>query len=574
MERAKAFLGAQRQTARSRLRLTVLLGNLGGGLLIAEAWLLARIVDAVLFRAADLAAVLPYLLAMPVLFLARALVVHGAERSAFSAAAVIKQQLREQLLGKLQRLGPLYLSGQRSGEMATLLSDGIETLEGYYARYLPAMALAVWIPLAILVFVLPVDARSALVLVVTAPLIPLFMIWIGRGAERLNQQQWQQLARLGARFLDAIQGLTTLRLFNATAREARLLRQDSEDYRRATMRVLRVAFLSSLALEFFATISIAIVAVLLGFRLLFQGVDFKSAFFVLLLAPEFYLPLRALGVHYHARMEALAAAERMLEVLQEPDPPSADGGIEPPREAPGIVFEHVVYRYGDRPALEGVSLDWTPGEWLALVGPSGSGKSTLVQLLLGFMVPDEGRIRVDGTDLRRIDPAAWRRNIAWVPQKPRLFAGTVAENLALGLERVAPDAMKRALEQARALEFVEALPQGMDTPIGEAGRQLSGGQVQRLALARAFLRDARLLILDEPTAHLDRHNERALREVLEGWAEGRSLLTVAHRLSTVRRADRILVLDRGRVVQQGRHAALLEQPGLYRELVRAGEHGR
>ena len=578
-EPVPAFLREQGRASRGLLRLAILLGSLAGILWIGQAWLLAEVVQGLLFDGRPLDGLLPLLWAMAALFLLRAVLVHGSERVSFAVAARVKQRLRTRLLDKLNRLSPLYLSARHSGELTTLTVDGVEALEGYFARYLPAMSLAVWIPLAILAFVLPVNGRSALVMIVTAPLIPFFMVLIGRGTERLNQQQWQKLSRLSAHFLDALQGLTTLKLFNASRREARLMARLSEEYRQATMRVLRMAFLSSLALEFLATVSIAMVAVLLGFGLLFGQVEFRSAFFVLLLAPEFYLPLRSLGTHYHARMEAVAAAEKMLDLLQQPEPETV-GGQRPfhPEASFGLRARQLHFRYGERPALDGLDFELKAGERLALVGPSGSGKSTLVQLLLGFMPPDQGRIEVEyppgeWADLRDLKRADWHRQIAWVPQQPRLFAGSLAENLALGLGSVSEQALYDALEQAHALDFVEALPQGLDTPVGEGGHGLSGGQRQRLALARAFLRQARLLIFDEPTAHLDRYSQRAVSEALDRLAGHCSQILIAHRLSTVRRCDRILVLDQGRVVEQGRHDELAAREGLYRRMLRAAESG-
>ncbi len=569
------LLREQASRSRRQLQAAIIIGVLAGLLWIGQAWLLASVVHGLVFEGRPPRELMPWLWAMAGLFLLRALLVYLSERVAFAAAAGIKQRLREALLDKLQRLGPLHLSGRHSAESATLVVDGVEALEGYFARYLPAMALAVWVPLAILAFVLPVSGRSALVMIVTAPLIPFFMVLIGRGAERLNQQQWQRLTRLSARLLDALQGLATLRLFNASGREARVLQRLSDDYRLATMRVLRVAFVSSLALEFLATVSIALVAVLLGFALLFGQVDFRSAFFVLLLAPEFYLPLRSLGTHYHARMEAVAAAGDMIELLQQPEPKRPDGPEAFAAQAPlSLRVESLSFRYRDRPALDGLSFELKPGERLALVGPSGAGKSTLVQLLLGFMSPDQGAIRVRGDegewrDLERLRAGDWRRHIAWLPQQPRLFAMTVAENLCLGIDLPGEDALWAALDQASAREFVEQLPRGLDTPVGEGGQGLSGGQRQRLALARLFLRPARLVILDEPTAHLDRPTQQAVAHALEAWTGERSQILIAHRLETVRRADRILVLDRGRVAEQGSHDELLARDGLYRRLLRA-----
>jgi ATP-binding cassette subfamily C protein CydD len=335
------------------------------------------------------------------------------------------------------------------------------------------------------------------------------------------------------------------------------------------MKVLRVAFMSSLALEFFATVSIAVVAVLIGFRLLFGEMDFLTGFFVLLLAPEFYLPLRSLGTHYHGRMQAIATSERILEVIDAPEPVTEQGSAELASERFSVGFDQVRFSYGDRSALVDATFEIKAGEHVALVGPSGSGKSTIINLLLGFIKPDSGDIRVGSQSLSSVDMDSWRRRIAWVPQRPRLFHGTVADNIRLGLDGVDNTAVYQALEAARAREFVERLPEGIDTIVGEGGHGLSGGQLQRLALARAFLRHASLLILDEPTAHLDRHNEALISNAINDLFRDRSVLIVAHRLQTVKRADRILVLNEGRIEQQGTHHELLKQEGPYLQLMTA-----
>ncbi|AGA89227.1 cysteine export CydDC family ABC transporter permease subunit/ATP-binding protein CydD [Thioflavicoccus mobilis 8321] len=569
-----AWLDGERRRSAGPLRLAVGLGLAGGLLLIAQAGLLARLADAVVLHGAVLADLWPLLWGLLALFLGRAILTWAAERTAFAAAAAVKHSVRERLFAQLQRIGPARLGRERSGELANSVVDGVEALEPYYARYLPQMSLAALLPLAILAFVLPADWISAVVLVFTAPLIPLFMILIGKGAEELNQSQWRRLAQLSGRLLDSIQGLTTLKLLEASRREAAVIARLSDDYRQSTMAVLRVAFLSSLALEFLASVSIAVVAVLIGFRLLGEldwgPIDLRVGLFVLLLAPEFYQPLRNLGSHYHARMEAIGAGERLVELLAMPVPerPSAARPV-PAGPRFEIAFEAVHFAYAPgRAALQGASFAIAPGERVALVGPSGAGKSTVLNLLLGFLVPDEGAIRINGEDLTAIDPEDWRAQLAWVPQQPRLFHGTLRENLLLGRPDADEAALREATRLAHADEFIKRLPAGLDTLVGERGQGLSGGQAQRIALARAFVRDAPFVLLDEATASLDADSEALVQAGIERLAAGRTLLVVAHRLSTVRRADRILVLDQGRVAEEGDHAALMARGGLYAGLVR------
>ncbi len=552
------------------LKAAVALGLVSGLLLIGQAWLLAKTVNAVVFAHATLPDVMPWLWGMLAIFLVRAGLAWASEQAAFHAAIQVKLAIREQLYQKVQQLGPAWLSGERSGDIITALSDGVEALEAYYARYVPAMSLMVLIPVALLVFVFASDWVSGLIMVVTAPLIPLFMILIGKGTEKRNQEQWQSLARMSAHFLDVIQGLTTLKLFNASRREARMVAQISDQHRLATMSVLRVAFLSSFALEFFATVSIAIVAVLIGFRLFWGEMDFFYGFFVLLLAPEFYLPLRNMGTQYHARMQAIGATERIIEILGE-TPPSLPLSGEEPREIPvwrGVCFQDVSFNYPDgRQGVKHLNLTINPGETLALVGASGAGKTTLINLLMGFLHPQSGEILIGDVPLQTLQPDAWRKQLAWLPQKPQLFPGTVADNIRLGNSHASLATVQAAAEQAQAHGFITALPQGYDAIVGEAGQGLSGGQVQRLALARAFLKDAPLVILDEATANLDRESETLVNAAVKQLAAGRTLIMIAHRLRTVRHADRIAVIDDGQVVQIGTHAELLQTSPLYQQMV-------
>ncbi|UOG91595.1 MAG: thiol reductant ABC exporter subunit CydD [Candidatus Thiothrix sulfatifontis] len=549
------------------LKAAVAIGLTSGLLLIAQAWLLANVVNAVVFAEAALADVMPSLWGLLALFLLRAGLAWASEQAAFHAAVQVKLAIRAQLYQQVQQLGPAWLTGERSGDLLNTLSDGVEALEAYYARYIPAMSLMALVPLAILVFVLANDWLSAVVMLVTAPLIPVFMILIGKGTEKRNQQQWQQLARMSAHFLDVIQGLTTLKLFNASRREAQVVAQISDQYRQSTMSVLRVAFLSSFALEFFATVSIAIVAVLIGFRLFWGEMDFLYGFFVLLLAPEFYLPLRNMGTQYHARMAAIGAAEKMVEVLEEKGRKKGEVMCVPELRTHSLVLQNLSFTYPDaRTALSNLSLDIHPNETLAIVGASGAGKTTLINLLMGFLQPQSGQILIGNTPLTAISPEVWRKQLAWLPQKPQLFPGTVADNIRLGNPTATLAQVQAAAEQAYAAEFIVKLPHGYDTLIGEAGQGLSGGQVQRIALARAFLKDAPLVILDEATANLDRASETLVQAGVERLAQGRTLVMIAHRLRTVQAADRIVVLDQGQVSAIGTHAELLENSPLYRQM--------
>jgi ATP-binding cassette subfamily C protein CydD len=570
-----AWLGARSASIRSSLRLAVGASFGAGMLVIVQAALLAWTVDAVVVHGAGLASVWPALAAMLPVVGMRFVLVQAAERAAFVGAAAIRSELRGQLLRKLQALGPAWVQGQASGALASHLVTGIEALEGYYARWLPNRALTVLLPFAILVMVFPVDWTSGLVLMLTAPLIPLFMILLGKGAADVNQRQWRQLARLSARFLDTLQGLTTLKLFNASRREARMVARVSEAYRESTMRVLRIAFLSSMALEFLATLSIAVVAVLIGFHLLYGKMHFQPGFFVLLLAPEFYLPLRTLGTHYHARMEAIGAAERIVEILDMPEQAPA-ARFEPLGAAPeyGLHFETVSFGYApDRLALDGLSFVAEPGRVTALVGPSGAGKSTVLNLLLGFASGQTGTVRINRQSLATLDQASWLAQVAWVPQRAHIFVGSVLDNLLLARPDATLAAVREAAAQAGADEFIMALPKGYHTPLGERGAGLSGGQIQRLALARAFLKDAPVILLDEPTAHLDAHSQMQIHIALRRLAHGRTVLLVAHRLETARLADRIVVLERGRAVQSGTHDQLISDGGLYGRLIRASTPG-
>ena len=593
--RALAWLNGFVPRIRPALRQAVALGTASGVLVVAQAGLLAQLIAAAVQHQAGPLQAWPWLLALVPLYLLRFALVRGSERVAFRAGAALRQQLRGELLAHIQRLGPLWLRGQQRGDLVNSLVNGIEALEAYFARYLPTARVTALVPAAILLAVFPVDWISGTILLLTAPLIPLFMWLVGRGAEDMNQQQWLRLARLSARFLDTLQGLSTLRLLGASRREAAVVEQVSEEYRVATMRVLRVAFLSSVVLEFLSTVSIAMVAVLIGFRLMWGQMHFLQGFFVLLLAPEYYAPLRALGGVYHLRMDAIGAAQRLQPVFELRPPLPAGGDAEQPgadsrpglgggpagsgpapgaARTPGLRFEDVHFAYEDgREALRGCSFEAPAGRVTALVGASGAGKSTVLNLLLGLASAQRGRIEVDGVALQSFAQESWLRGLALVPQRAHVFAASIADNLRLARPGADLQSLRAAARAAGAEAFIDALPQGFDTLLGERGAGLSGGQVQRLALARALLRDAPLLLLDEPTASLDADAQQQVLEALRGAVRGRTVLLATHRLRMLELADHVVVLEAGRVLEQGRPQQLAAAGGAFARLLRARQGG-
>jgi len=567
------WLWRNKDLARHAIGAAVGLGLLSGFLLIAQAWLLARVIYAVVIDGMTLSYVMPWLWMMLAIFGLRAALAWLSEQAGFHAAAKLKEDIRSKLFRHLQALGPAYLYTKHSGELTATLVDAVEALDPYYSKYLPQTALAALIPLSILAFVLPADWQSALVFCITAPLIPFFMVIIGKGAERLNQKQWRKLSRMSAHFLDVLQGLTTLKLFNVSRQEAKVIAQISDKYRRSAMSVLRVAFLSSASLEFFSTISIAIVAVWMGFRLLWREMDAQQAFFILLLAPEFFLPLRKLGAGYHARLEAVGAVQGILKILNTPVP-SNQAKVKKIQDATrlSVKFEGVRFSYdGEEPALEGVSFSILPGQTVALVGASGAGKSTMINLLLGFIRPQQGRITINGICLDELQDEHWLSNVAWVPQRPTIFYGTVADNIRLGKSEADLADVIKAARMANADAFIRQLPKSYETVLDEGGRRLSGGQRQQIAIARAFLKDAPLVVLDEATAHLDPQSQSRIQTAMTKLAEGRTMLMIAHRLATVREADRIIVLNEGRIAEQGSHDELLRHPGFYAKMVASSQ---
>jgi ATP-binding cassette subfamily C protein CydD len=483
--------------------------------------------------------------------LCRALLSAGGEAAALRAAAAVKSQLRRGLAAQALRLGPAWLSGQRPGEITTLATRGLDALDPYFARFLPQLVLSVVVPVAVLARVAAADWISALVIGVTLPLIPVFGALIGRQAQARTQRQWRLLARLGGHFLDVVQGLPTLKVFRRASAQAEVIRDVTTAHRKATIATLRLAFLSALVLELAAALATALVAVEVGLRLLAGHMPYQTALLVLLLTPEAYLPLRTAGAQFHASMEGVAAAGRACEILETSPPAAGPWTAVPPdlRTATITLNEvSVAYPGRDRPAVDRLTLQIRPGERVAVTGRSGAGKSSLLALLLRFAAPAGGGIRAGAVDVTQVAPDDWRRQIAWVPQHPYLFAGTVAENIALGEPGAGHEAIVTAARLAGAAEFIEELPDGYATVLSEGATTLSSGQRQRIALARAFLRDAPLLLLDEPAAHLDPVTARQILDTVETLMTGRTVVLVTHGRRWTGGASRVITLDQGKLV--------------------------
>jgi len=567
------------RTARRWMMVAVGAGVAATLALVAQLIAVALAVAGVFLDHQTIDDVLPLLaIGLGLLLLRTVLGVTG-ELAARRSAEHLVGTLRADLTGQVLRLGPTWTSGERAGEISGVLVGGLESIEEYVTQFLPARWLAMIVPALVLLLVLVLDPPSVLVLLFTGPLLLMLLVVIGGRTRAVSERRFMEMRTLSAFFLDILRGIGTLKTFGRSREQIENLRHISSRYGDATMDVLRTAFQTSLVLEWGATIAMALVAVEIGLRLLEGQIEYERALAVLLITPEFFLPLRALAARFHVGTAGRAAITRTFEILDEPTPgqdegdkedeategPAASAVTAPPR----ITFSDVRFTYRGReaPALDGATLELRPGESVALVGASGAGKSTVSSLLLRFIDRDGGAISVDGRPLEHITRAAWRASVAWVPQRPHLFDGSISDNIRLARPGATDADVAAAALAANATEFIERLPQGLHSAVGEGGARLSGGQRQRVAIARAYLRDAAVLILDEATSHQDEASEMAIADALERLVEGRTVLLIAHRLRLARRADRVVVLDAGRVVEQGTPAQLLAGGGAFRRLV-------
>lgn len=570
------WLKQQSVISRRWLNLSRLTGVISGVLIVAQAWLLAYILNSMIMQAIPREALLLPFALLIVVFILRAWVVWLREKIGFRAGQHIRAHIRSLVLDRLQQAGPAWIQGKPAGAWATLILEQVDDMHDFYARYLPQMALAASVPLLIVLAIFPSNWAAALILLATAPLIPLFMAMVGMGAADANRRNFQALARLSGNFLDRLRGMETLRLFHRGAAETEQIRQASQDFRRRTMEVLRLAFLSSGVLEFFTSLSIALVAVYFGFSYLGElnfghygaGVTLTSGFLALILAPEFFQPLRDLGTFYHAKAQAVGAADSLKTFLETPLQHPERGSAElPPGCAVALEANELVILSAEGKRLAGpLSFSLPAGQRAVIVGQSGAGKSSLLNLLSGFL-PYEGSIRVNGLELRDISPESWRRQLSWVGQNPQLPAATLRENVLLSSPDAGEAALDAALEKAWVKEFLPLLPEGVNTLPGDQASRLSVGQAQRVAVARALLSPCGLLLLDEPAASLDANSEQRVMQALDAASVQQTTLMVTHQLNYLTAWDTIWVMRNGQIIEQGDFATLASAQGPFAALL-------
>lgn len=570
------WLKQQSVISRRWLMMSRLLGVVSGVLIIAQAWMLAKILNQLIMENIPREALLLPFVLLVLVFILRSWVTWLRERVGFHAGAHIRFEIRRRVLDRLQQAGPAWIQGKPAGSWATLILEQIDDMHDFYARYLPQMTLAATVPLLIVVTLLPINWAAALILLCTAPLIPLFMAMVGMGAADANRRNFKALARLSGHFLDRLRGMETLRIFHRGAAETENIRLASEDFRSRTMEVLRLAFLSSGVLEFFTSLSIALVAVYFGFSYLGElnfghygaGVTLFAGFLALVLAPEFFQPLRDLGTFYHAKAQAIGAADSLKTFMEAPLAHPKRGDIVLKNDEALTLNAHDLILKSPEGAVLAGPLNFTlsAGQRVVLVGKSGSGKSSLINALSGFL-PYDGSLRINGVELSDLEPDAWRRSISWVGQNPQLPATTLRDNILLGRPDASDAELQAVIDKAWVSEFLPLLPLGLETPTGDQGARLSVGQAQRVAVARALLDNCKLLLLDEPAASLDSHSEQRVMQALNAASTHQTTLMVTHQLEGLTDWSTIWVMDNGQIIEQGTFAELSQAEGAFASLL-------
>ena len=567
------WLRAQQEPIKKLMRANIVLATLSALILVAQTYFLATLLDKLIIQKVPRDELIPYFLGLIIGFGLRAIILWAREKIGFQSGQLLRNHIRQKILDKIHLVGPATINQKPAGSWASLMLEQVENLHNFYARFLPQQSLSAIVPVVILIAVFPLNWAAGLILMITAPLVPLFMIIVGIAAADNSQKNMDTLSRLSAQFLDRLRGLETLRLFNRTSEQTEHIENATEDFRETTMDVLKLAFLSSAVLEFFTSISIALMAVYFGFSYLGQ-IEFGTynapltlftGFFCLILAPEFYQPLRDLGAYYHDRAAGIGAADAIVDFLesdyltvhQNEKTISLESAVE-------ISAENLVVLSTQGSALtKPLNFQIPANHNVALVGQSGAGKTSLMNVILGFL-PYEGSLKINGQELRESNLADWRKHIAWVGQNPLLLQGTIKENLLLGDIQANDEEINQTLIRSQAKEFTDKL--GLHHEIKDGGLGVSVGQAQRLAIARALLRKGDLLLLDEPTASLDAQSENLVLQALNEASQHQTTLMITHRIEDLKQCDQIFVMQRGEIVQQGKFAEL-QHEGFFAELL-------
>ncbi|PRI78857.1 heme ABC transporter permease/ATP-binding protein CydD [Haemophilus influenzae] len=567
------WLRAQQKPIKKLMRANIALATLSAFILVVQTYFLATLLDKLIMQNVPRDELIPYFLGLIIGFGLRAIILWVREKIGFRSGQLLRNHIRQKILDKIHLVGPATINQKPAGSWASIMLEQVENLHNFYARFLPQQSLSAIVPVVIFIAVFPLNWAAGLILMITAPLVPLFMIIVGIAAADNSQKNMDTLSRLSAQFLDRLRGLETLRLFNRTSEQTEHIENATEDFRETTMDVLKLAFLSSAVLEFFTSISIALMAVYFGFSYLGQ-IEFGTynapltlftGFFCLILAPEFYQPLRDLGTYYHDRAAGIGAADAIVDFLEEDfltvhqneKTISLESAVE-------ISAENLVVLSTQGSVLtQPLNFQIPANHNVALVGQSGAGKTSLINAILGFL-PYKGSLKINGQELRESNLADWRKHIAWVGQNPLLLQGTIKENLLLGDVQANDEEINQALIRSQAKEFTDKL--GLHHEIKDGGLGVSVGQAQRLAIARALLRKGDLLLLDEPTASLDAQSENLVLHALNEASQHQTTLMITHRIEDLKQCDQIFVMQRGEIVQQGKFAEL-QHEGFFAELL-------
>jgi len=537
-------------------------------LTILQALFLSNIINEVFINKKAIVDVTSSIIILVLIIILRAIMGFVMELYNRVTSIKIKENLRNKLIQVFIKKGPIKLKNEKPGEIVTLVQDGVEGMEGYFSEFIPQIILStVWVPI-IFIVVISKDWISGLIMLFTVPLIPIFMMLIGMLADKLNKKQWKTLQAMGGHFLDVLRGLPTLKLFGRSKRQAEIVEQISEDYRKATVGVLKVAFLSALVLELIATLSTALISVSLGIRLLYSMINFRTAFFILLLTPDYYQSLRQLGAKFHSAMSSISIADdvylRLSEDIREP----LEGANKSVSKDVAISINNLGFAYiKDQPVLRNFSMEIPFSKRISLVGASGSGKSTIISLLMGFVGGYSGNIKINDVELSEISKENWVNNFAYVPQNPKIFKTSVLENLAMARPNSSFEEIVAISKITGVDFFVRELPEGYNSIIGEGGISLSGGEAQLISITRACLKDVNFIILDEPTSALDPETERKVNDAIEILVSGKTAVTIAHRIPTIMNSDKIYVINKGSIVEEGTHEELLKFKGNYYNLL-------